>query len=392
MSDRFHVPIGALGVVTIAAYGVWVYSFGVLLDPIIRDTGWSEATLTTGFGASIALGGVLSMFGGKLLDRVGSTPVFLIAAVVGTTLLVTAADASNLGLFLVAGGLGGATVNALGQYHITQATAVRVTSGEPVKALALLTILGAFSSAIYLPLAAYLVGELGWRGALRTLAIMTGAAFLLGAALVRQRPTRHTADRPRIRDELQDPYARRFLVAVGLAGVSFGVIVVYQVPLMTDAGLALSVAAWFAGARGVAQVAGRIPLKRMVNAFGARHALRIAYVSVAVGIVLLWFSGNLLVAGLFALVAGFGFGASWPLLGLHADELFGRSNLGALMGVLALVLGLGTAAGPALVGILAEATGTRVWAVVIAAVTSSAAALILGPLWSSGRRTTEVTA
>ena len=216
----------------------------------------------------------------------------MIAAVVGPALLATAAGATTVSAFLVAGGLGGATVNALGQYHITQATAVRVTSGEPAKALALLTILGAFASAIYLPLAAYLVDDMGWRGALRTMAIITGAAFLLGALLVRQSPVRQRADRPRIRDELQDSDARRFLVAVGLAGVSFGVVVVYQVPLMTDAGLALSVAAWFAGARGVAQLTGRIPLIPMVEALGSRRALRIAYVSLAVGVALLWFAGE----------------------------------------------------------------------------------------------------
>ena len=57
------------------------------------------------------------------------------------------------------------------------------------------------------------------------------------------------------------------------------------------------------------------------------------------------------------------------------------------MGVLALVLGLGTAAGPALAGILAEVTGTRVWAVAIAALTAAAAALILRPARSRRKRT-----
>lgn len=383
MTERFHGPIWALGLVTIAAYGVWIYSFGVLLDPMIETEGWSEGVLTVGFGGSMALGGLLSVAAGKFLDRAGSRPVFMLGAGVGTSLLLAAAAAPNVGLFVVTGGLGGAAVNALGQYHITQATAVRVAPAQPTRALAWLTVLGAFSSAIYLPLAAFLVEEIGWRGALRILAIVTGLSFVFGALIVREPPQPGHVDRPRIRDELRNPYARRFLAAVGLAGMSFGIVVVYQVPLMTDAGLALGVASWFAGARGVAQVTGRIPLTPLVDVFGTRRTLRVAYFCVGVGLALLWFSGNVVVASLFVLVTGFGIGASSPLHGLFADELFGRSSLGALMGVLALVLAGGGALGPALAGVLADVTGTRAWAVVIGLATAMASALLLRPFRST---------
>lgn len=379
MTTRFHVPIGALGLVTIAAYGVWVYSFGVLLDPMIATEGWSEAVLTVGFGASVLLGGLLSVAAGKLLDRVGSRPVFAIAAVVGTAFLLIAAAAGDAGWFVLAGGIGGGTVGALGHYHVTQATAVRVAPEQPTRALAWLTILGAFSSAIYLPLAAWLVDLVGWRGALRVLAVITGLCFAIAAVLVREEVVVHEGARPRMRDELGDPYARRFLAAVGLAGLAFGIVLVYQVPLMTDAGLALGTAAWFAGARGLAQVTGRIPLTPLVDTFGARRALVIAYVGVAIGIVLLWFSSNVVVAGFFVLIMGFGVGAASPLHGLHADELFDRAGLGALMGLLAMVLGIGTAIGPAVVGVLAETTGTRGWAIVIGLTAASGAAALLRP-------------
>ncbi len=56
--ERFpSLHIGVLGVITITVYGSWYYAFGVLLDPIIADTGWSEAVLTTSFAvASIVAG------------------------------------------------------------------------------------------------------------------------------------------------------------------------------------------------------------------------------------------------------------------------------------------------------------------------------------------------
>jgi MFS family permease len=377
MTARFHVPIGALGLVTIAAYGVWIYSFGVLLDPMILAEGWSEAVLTVGFGGSIFVAGLMAVVAGKFLDRTGSRPVFLAAAFVGTGFLVLSASAPSAPWFVVTGGVGGAAVGALGHYHVTQATAVRVAPDDPTRALAWLTILGAFSSAIYLPLAAWLVDRFGWRDALRTLAVITGAVFVVAALVVREEVAVHDGSRPRIRDALRDRYTRRFFTAVAFVGLTIGIVVVYQVPLMTDAGLALGTAAWFAGARGLAQVTGRIPLTPLVGRFGTQRALVISYTSMAVGLVLLWFSGDVVVAGIFVLVMGFGVGAASPLHGLHADELFDRSGIGALMGMVAFVLGIGTALGPAIAGVLAETTGTRGWAIVVGAASALAAAALL---------------
>ena len=47
-----------LGWLTIVAYGSWYYGFGVLIDAIRRDEGWSIAALGTVFGATILINGV----------------------------------------------------------------------------------------------------------------------------------------------------------------------------------------------------------------------------------------------------------------------------------------------------------------------------------------------
>ena len=67
-----HWRIAVLGLITISVYGSWYYAFGVLLDPINADTGWSEPTLTGAFGIPILVAGVASLFGGWVLDRFGS--------------------------------------------------------------------------------------------------------------------------------------------------------------------------------------------------------------------------------------------------------------------------------------------------------------------------------
>lgn len=378
MNRRRLISISALGAVAIAAYGAWFYAFGVLLDPIILDTGWSETGLTSGFGAGMAVGGLLALPAGRLLDHVGSRPMFLVAAAVSTSALWAGAGASSLVPFLVATGLANSTLSSLGFYHITQTTAVRVAPDEPAKAIALLTIYGAFASAIFLPLAAVLVEANGWRTTTRVLGLIVGVVLTVAAVVVKEEERAdRTLVRAGVRAGLRDPTVRKFSAAVALSGVMAGVLLVYQVPLMTAAGLPLATASWFAGARGAAQLTGRLPLAFIVRRLGERRSLVLAYTSSTVGVLLLALSGNVLVASAFALAAGFGIGAASALQGIYADVVFDRSELGAMMGFLTLLGGLSGAIGPAAAGALADITGTRMWALVIAGVSGIAAVALL---------------
>src|SRR6266536_517260 len=97
-----------------------------------------------------------------------------------------------------AGGCG--LVRALGFYHVTQAVAVRAAPAAPARAIIWLTLFGAFSSPIYLPLTAWLTEWAGWRGAIRIEAGIAAVAFLLAAVLVKNpgvsSPARHPAAQP----------------------------------------------------------------------------------------------------------------------------------------------------------------------------------------------------
>ena len=77
--------VGTLGVVTIVAYGVAYYSFGALIDPIKHSTGWSTTALGATFSAVLVIGGVGGLFGGRLVDRLGTRPAFLIPGTIGAS-------------------------------------------------------------------------------------------------------------------------------------------------------------------------------------------------------------------------------------------------------------------------------------------------------------------
>jgi MFS family permease len=387
-----HVRLGILGLGTIVAYGAWYYAFGALVDPIVADTGWSYTAVAASFSVGQVLVGAGSLLGGSLLDRHGSRPVFALAASIGGLGLFVASFGRTPLAFGAAAAIGMGALGALGQYHVTMATAVRLHPTEPGRAIAVLTLWGAFASPIYLPITAWLVDTWGWRPTVRVLAVSAAVGLAIPAVAVATGPAGTGDDRLRwmavVRDIFERPATRRFTLAVALAGLALSVILVYQVPVMHAAGLSLTTAAAVAGFRGLMQLSGRLPLTLLLRWLPAQRLLVVALLAVAVGALLSGVAGTVLVGGLFAVCAGFGIGAYSPAQGIAAEELVDRRGLGAAMGVFAAVHMIGGALGPVAAGRVTDRTGDVRWAAVMAAVAALGA---VGALVATRSRPAAVT-
>ncbi|MBW3621640.1 MAG: MFS transporter, partial [Actinobacteria bacterium] len=291
-------PLVALGVLSIVAFGSWFYGFGVLLEPIRQDTGWAEATLTSTYGASLFLTGLGAAIGGGIIDRRGGRVLLLGTGALAALALVAMSFASSVTAFAVAGAVAGGAIGAGGYYHATQAIIGRLAPEARTRGMTALTLWGAFASPVFLPLLGWSVTVLGWRPTVRLLAVAVAIAFAVAAAAVPSDETTHeAASRPStlaaLRRTARDPVVRRLYVSGLFAGVGTSVLLLYQVPAMVAAGLSLGVASSLAGARGLVQLAGRIPLPPVVRRIGSFFALRGALVLAAVGALILPFAGDL---------------------------------------------------------------------------------------------------
>lgn len=383
--DQAGIPrgrIAVLGLITIAVYGSWFYAFGVLLDPIIADTGWSETAVAAAFSSSFVVAGIGALLGGVVLDRWGSRLVFALAALVGGGCLFLAAGAETAPSFALFSAVGGGVLASLGFYHVTQTVAVRLSPQSEDKAIAVLTIWGAFASAIYIPMTAWLVSVVDWRVALVVLAASAVAALVAGVVWTDTR-TEKIHRRPRTFSDLggalRKGNARRFILSQALAGVAVGTILVYQVPAMTAAGLGLGIASFWAGFRGFAQLGGRLPLMALVRRLGVANTLRLAYLAIGIGSFALAFAGNQVLAAVYALLAGFGIGAVSPLVGMHSKNVFGVVSLGTAMGAVSLVFLLANAVGPVVAASVVETTGSRSIPVAVSALVVILAAAVVRP-------------
>lgn len=337
--------VAALAVTQTAGYGVLYYSFAVLLRPIAVALHASTATVTGAMTGSILAGAVMAVPVGRWLDRHGGRALMTTGSLVATGLLVLWSQVQQVWqLYAVLIGIG--VTGAMVLYEPAFAVVVSwFDATRRAKALLGVTLVAGFASAIFLPLAGFLVDRYGWRTALLVLAAVHGTVTVPLHALVVRKAPHLTArgPRPAATDRAHD--GRAAVVRAALADVRFwamGVAFVahgaamtamtfHLVGLLTDAGHPATFAATVAGLLGVLSVTGRIVLT------GAQRRIRMTTV----------------VAAIFAVQAV----AALSLLA------FGGSRSGAVAGVVAFGLGFGVAslAAPAL---LADRYGTVAYATI----------------------------
>ncbi len=359
---RGRAGVIVLGILTITSYGSWFYSFGVLIDPITADVGWSTTSLGLAFGAAQVITGVGAFPAGRMLDRLGGVAPFGVNAVVGGGLLLAATFAETALVFGVFYAAGAGIVGATGFYHVTTAGAARLRPTRPDRAIADLTLIGALASPLFIPLTAWMATTVHWRTAARVLALLGIAGALLATATVGTggRSAEHgysPSPLRALREAVGRPPVRRMLLAFVTSGFAVSAILVYQVPILTAAGASLGAAGIIGGLRGFFQIFGRMGLTRAVDRAGTHVMLTGSYLLGGAGVVFLLGGG--VPAGIaFAVLAGVGFGASVPLQAIYARAHFDEADLGLLMALQGAVIGLAGGLGPVVGGLLHDLTSS----------------------------------
>lgn len=357
-------PAILLGLLTVGAYGFSYYSFGVFLEPISTDTGWSRGGLSGAFAVGAIVGGAGGLVAGRVLDARGPRLIFATGLVVGSVLILLAANASSLLAFALLWGAGAGSVSATLFYNVTMATVSRLYPDDRAKAFTVLTFVGGFALPVFSPLAGFVISEWGWRDGMR---ILVGVQALLVAPAVLFVPggraatsTEESADDEEGFGSLREAIRSREVIqmtamfAFSIAAIS--AIQVHHVAAFRGAGLSLGAAATIAGIRGLISLPGRGALALVQSRLGTPGATLTIYVAMAVGTLLLAAAGHLALVWAFVIITGFAFGTIVPLQGLYSAEVLGNRRLGTLLGAQAVVLTLAGASGPLLVGVIADAS------------------------------------
>ncbi len=379
---RSWLRLDVIGVLTVIVYGTWFYGFGVLFEDLAEFHEVSAGTLGITYGVANLLAGAGAVATGRRLDTIGPRAVLGVVGPLGAVVYGTSASLTGT-TFLVAYAIGGGLMGAAGFYSFTQPLSVRVVDTDAARAITRLTIWGAFSSPIMIPLTEVLRANYGWQTAIRIPAMLTVLAFVVCAAVSKPR-TASVATTQTLGSTLllaaRDWRLRRFTLAAFLSGVAASTLLVYQVPTMTWAGVSTSVAAGLASARGLMQLAGRLPLMSAMKRFGAPRLMIASRALLGVAALLLLGSGQWAVAVLYVAIAGITIGALSALDGVIARSVIGAENFGAVMGGIGLLSTLGGSLGPILGGQLRDWSGSPVASMMLVAATAWLATVVFASL------------
>jgi len=372
------LPLHSLGVLTVLAYGTWFYGFGVLFTDLSDFHEVSASTLGVTFGIAQLLSGIGAVATGRRLDVFGPRSVLGIIGPVGALIYFASSYASGT-TFLALYSLGGGLIGASGFYSFTQPLAVRVTSIDSTRAITRLTIWGALSSPIMIPLTEVLRTNYGWQTAVRLPAVLTMFAFFVAATLCRVEIS--PAEKPpalltSLRSALSNSRLRLFTLGAFLSSIAVSTLLVFQLPTMTAAGVSTATAALLASVRGFMQLAGRIPLVSAINKFTAPRLIIVARFALGVSALFLLGSGNIAFAVIYIVFAGITIGALSALDGVAARGIVQPEVFGTVMGGIGLITTLGGALGPIFSGWLKVVFDSSIAPIAIVFVTACSAAIV----------------
>lgn len=395
MTKLFYgwVVVGGAFVVLFMAYGTQ-YAFGVFFAALLDEFGWSRASLSGIFSLYAFLYCVLGLLAGRLTDLWGPRVVIAMGGVFLGVGLAGMSRVSQLWhpylLYGIVAALGMSTA-----YVPCNATVVKWFVRQRGLALGVATSGGSLGTFALPPVAAVLVGALGWRWAY----VLFGAGIFLTlnlvATVMRRDPevlglspdgaAWSAATAAPATPEIQWPL--RLAIRTGAFWLIFGVFtatwipvfipLVHIVPFARDFGMSSLVASTVLSALGIAAVVGRLAMGAVSDTIGRRPAL-----ALVIALQTAAFLGFTLVHGLpslylVALGFGFSYGAVSTLFPAIVGDFFGREQAGSLVGFLFALAGSMAAWGPLVAGAIYDATGAYTRAFLLSAASNGVALVLL---------------
>lgn len=329
-------------------WGVLYYSFPVLLVPIGKELGLSRAEVAGAFSVGLGAMALAAPVIGRWLDA--GHAATLTRAGIGLALggLLLVASAHGV-LMLYVGWLGIGLAMAMLLYEPAFALVIRAVpdEGQRVRALAAVTVLGGLASTVFLPLLSVLIERWSWRAAvLACAAAVLVAAWIMETHVVPRLAHAKASERTSKRASAWPPHLAKVIAIFASGTIASMALTTLLIPLLTDRGIAPSLAALTLAALGLAQLPGRAWLLRGHARMSATPLRTLPIVLQSAGLL------GVVIAqppwAVAASVALFGLGAGLQTLARPwlVQQLYGASDAGRWNGEVARVQGIARAAGP----------------------------------------------
>ncbi|MCK9486494.1 MAG: MFS transporter [Dehalococcoidia bacterium] len=371
------IVVGSAAVMVLIFAATFFYGFGTIFNEVIDEFGWSVAATSLAFSLRSEVGGLAAPVVGGMVDRMGAQRVILAGIVVSTLGVLAMSYIQEIWHFYAA-----MVIIAFGSSsaggQVGLAAIATWFEERRARAMSLMTV-GAGLGGLLVVVIAWLVEQVGWRDALRILALFMATFGTLVAVNVRSRPLDHPQpmDGRRYLDALgaEMPTAVRWgiqwrralrtrafvLMALGMVALSFGTtaVVVHQIPyLEREIGASKALAGSSVAVFTLTSIVGRLGFGFLADRYEKRRMMAVATGLVVLGLPILTFADSFAMAMLGIVLLAPGFGGSIPVRPALLADYFGTRYFGTMNGIGALVMTTGGAIGPWVVGFMVDRTGS----------------------------------
>jgi sugar phosphate permease len=363
--------------------GTFFYGFGLLVQPLTDEFGWSRASIAGAFSLRSEVSGIAAPVIGVLLDRIGVRRITIAGVLIASAGFIALAQVQSLLAFYAA-----TIVIAFGMSSCGGATAAAAISQwfrrNRGKALGLMT-LGGGTGGLSVVGFGWLISEYGWRDALVILAVAQMLLCFPIALSIRNRPAdlglkpdgieeepapmAALAGTPRVvldagpsfttTQALKSSLFWKVALVFALSNYATTGLIVHQVPFLQEqAGFSDGAAALSVTLMTALSIPGRLGFGAAADRFSKIWVMVAALCCTAAGMLLLATVRETWQLAYALPFFSIGFGAAVPLRSVLQAEYFGLKAFGSIQGMIITVTTLFAVVGPVLAGAMYDASGS----------------------------------
>jgi MFS family permease len=375
---RRWLILGTIFVNLAVIYGAW-YAYSVFLVALLKEFGWSRSVVAGGFSIFVMFHGSLSPVIGSVTARTGPRRMILVGTcTLGAGLFLASQTTEWWHLYLAFGGVTAAGISmsgwlpsvlcVRGWFPSQVGTAVGIASAGIGVGISLLV-----------PFTQYLIDWIGWRWAMRILAVLI-VGWVLPATLwlIRDPDSLEAPTTARPRSAPSESVGHWTLSLAlrdgrywALAAVFFTgnvvtqMLLVHQVAYLVDHGVSALAAATVVGVVGASSIVGKLVWGTLSDRAGRELSYTFAFTCTVASVAAIVLAGrhpDTVLPYVYGVLIGLGYAGTAPLTPAAASDLFGGPGFATIFGSLHMLLCLGAAVGSWGAGKIHDWTGSYAWA------------------------------
>jgi MFS family permease len=351
-APSFRATVSALAAGQLVSWAILYYGFTSFVLPMMRELGWSKATLMGALTFGLTIWGASSYAAGAAIDRGHGRALMTggsLAAALGVGLWAIASQPWML--FAAWALIGAAMAATLYEPAFNVLTKRYPTTYQD--GITALTLVGGFASTLSFPAAAALIAAFGWRGALGVMAAVLAlvvapvhAWALRGPAIVAVPLGTDPAATATLREALRTRAFWLLTLCFTLYSFVIAAFWAHAMPAFAAKGVpeaeALAVLVWV----GPAQVAGRFVYAWVGRGISLRAVGAVVLCGLPLSMAILALSSQAAWLIVFALLYGVANGLVTIVRGGLVPQYFGRTHIGRIGGAMSAVGLLARSAAP----------------------------------------------